>query len=77
MRDSYDDRSPAVTGMAAPWAKRLGGLAVCFVGVHDWSDWKVEDPDRPWKQVRTCARCSKTKSNAAPAPIKAENLPFF
>ena len=45
-------------------------------GAHDWSDWQVQDPDRPSEQVRICARCSRMKTNAAQAPDAWKKLPF-
>ena len=56
-------------------SKRLWGNAACLVR-HDWSDWKVRDPDRPGEQVRICSRCGRMKTNAAPVPIKAWKMPF-
>ena len=76
MHGSASDRSPAGTDVAASWSQRLWGKAACLIGVHDWSDWEVPDPDRPSEQVKICARCSRTKTNAAPVPIKAWKMPF-
>jgi hypothetical protein len=67
---------PAGTDVAAPWGKRLWGRVACLVGAHDWSDWEVRDPDHPDEQVRTCSRCGRMKSNAAPVPIKAWKMPL-
>ena len=33
------------------------GKVDCLVGIHHWSDWEVQDPQRPSEQVRSCARC--------------------
>jgi hypothetical protein len=66
----------AGTDVAAPWSKRLLGMVACLVGAHDWTDWQVRDPDSPGEQVRTCVRCSRQKTNAAPAPIDAWKMPL-
>jgi hypothetical protein len=34
---------------------------VCLVAGHDWSGWKVRDPQRPSEQGRTCARCLRAQ----------------
>jgi len=49
---------------------------VCLVVGHDWSDWEVPDPDRPSEQIKICARCSRTKTNAPPAPLEAWKMPL-
>jgi len=54
----------------------MWGKMACLVGVHDWSEWEVRDPDQPDDQVRTCARCGRMKSNAAPVPFKAWKMPL-
>ena len=51
--------------------RHLWRIAACVVGAHDWSDWEIRDPDRPSEPVRTCARCGRMKSNAAPVSFKA------
>ena len=35
----------------------MWGNMACLVGIHHWSDWEVQDPQRPSEQVRTCAHC--------------------
>jgi hypothetical protein len=35
----------------------MRGNMACLVGIHQWSYWEVQDPQRPSEQVRTCARC--------------------
>jgi hypothetical protein len=62
--------------MRDPLIKRLWGAAACLAGAHAWSEWEVRDPDDPSEQVRTCARCGRMKSDAAPAPIKAWKMPL-
>jgi hypothetical protein len=54
----------------------MWGKVACLLGLHEWSDWEVKDPDNPGDQVRTCARCGREKSNAAAAPIKAWKMPL-
>ena len=41
-----------------------------LVGVHDWSDLKVQD-STSGEQVRTCARCPRTKNNTAVVPLRS------
>jgi len=53
------------------WRDRLSGNMACLVGIHHWSDWEVQDPQRPSQQVRTCARCPRTKNNAAVVPLRS------
>ena len=43
----------------------------CLVGVHEWSDLNVQDLQRASEQVRTCARCPRTKNNAAVVPLRS------
>ena len=64
------DRVPASqTGRAlCTCADRMWGNMACLAGIHHWSDWKVQDPQRPSEQVRTCARCPRTKNNTAMVP---------
>jgi hypothetical protein len=52
------------------------GYLGCVAGLHDWSDWIATDPDHPGDQYKACRRCSKVKTNAAPAPIKAWKMPL-
>ena len=56
---------------AAIWGDRMRGNMACLVGIHHWSDWEVQDPQRPSEQVRTCARCPRTKNNAAVVPLSS------
>ena len=42
---------------------------ICLVVGHQWSGWQVPDPDNPGEQIRVCARCSSTKTNAAAVPF--------
>ena len=35
----------------------MRGNMACLVGIHHWSGWEVQDPQRPSGQIRTCARC--------------------
>jgi hypothetical protein len=45
----------------------MWGKVACLLGLHDWSEWRPLDPEQPSEQVRTCSRCSRTKSNAPPS----------
>ena len=35
----------------------MWGNMACLVGMHHWSGWEVQDPQRPSEQVRTCPHC--------------------
>jgi len=56
--------------------RAMRSKVVCLVVGHDWSDWEVPDPDRPSEQIKICARCSRTKTNAPPAPLEAWKMPL-
>jgi hypothetical protein len=47
------------------------GNMACLAGIHHWSDWEVQDPQRPSEQVRTCVHCPRTKNNAAVVPLRS------
>jgi len=74
MRAMHDQNGATIpsAGTAPPPSagKRLLGFLACAAGVHHWSDWQVEDPDRPQDQVRTCTRCGLRRDNHTLPKIK-------
>src|SRR5262249_2887378 len=43
------------------WGDHMRHNMACLAGAHDWSDWEVRDPEQPWEQIRTCARCLRAQ----------------
>src|SRR6516162_10015874 len=48
------------------WGDRMWNNMACLAGAHAWSDWEVRDPEQPWEQVRTCARCLRAQKSGDP-----------